>query len=302
MMPRDSQIAPMRKKGMTVLEFVFVLMLIGIAAALILPSIGGSGSAAPRANCANNLKLMGLILKMYAGESKGEIFPSMLLKDCNGQPLAWSKTMDMALVYPEYLSDANVLVCPSNPHVDWGEKADAVWYSEDPVNPDFPLDNPYAMNDVIDSCELLENSYTYYSHLFILRESTELITQDSLEFFRKDFSKLITLSGSGEQSFLKEDIKLNSSTKFYTYSQYAPATIPQIRIGLERWFGRGNGTTDCYKYMVVMHDRIPKDLKLFHEGNGVNVLFIDGHVEYVKNDEEGEFVFGAVGEIVQRRW
>ena len=39
----------------------------------------------------------------------------------------------------------------------------------------------------------------------------------------------------------------------------------------------------------------------FHKDKGINLLFMDGHVEFIKNDDDGEFIFGEVGEIVQWR-
>ena len=184
-MQREIRTAPKRNTGLTCIELLMIIALIGIGAAIILPSLGGHGEAPRRASCANNLKQLGLVLKMYSNESEGEFYPPMQLTDCNGGTLTWSKTMDMALVYPEYLTDLLVLECPSNYYIDRGEKADAVWYSEDPVNPDFPQDNPFALNDVVEPCEMMESSYTYYSHLLLAREETEFVTQESLDSFRQ---------------------------------------------------------------------------------------------------------------------
>ena len=81
-----------------------------------------------------------------------------------------------------------------------------------------------------------------------------------------------------------------------------------MKKGVERFFitdignPAGAHTSEILKTFVLMHERIPKNLEFFHPGNGVNVLFLDGHVEFVKNDEAGQFIFGAVDEVVQRRW
>ena len=43
--------------------------------------------------------------------------------------------------------------------------ADSVWYGGKFVNPDFPQENPYALNNIVEPCEMMEKSYTYYSHV-----------------------------------------------------------------------------------------------------------------------------------------
>ena len=54
--------------------------IIGILAAILLPALARAREAARRASCANNLKQMGIIYKMYANESEGEKYPSRLKK------------------------------------------------------------------------------------------------------------------------------------------------------------------------------------------------------------------------------
>lgn len=91
-------------------EAVIAGVLILLAATVFLPMLSRARESAHRASCQNNLKQMGIVLKMYANESKGENYPPL-------SPRANNWMVDVRAVYPEYLSDLSVLICPGSPLV-----------------------------------------------------------------------------------------------------------------------------------------------------------------------------------------
>jgi len=96
-----------------VVGFVVFIAMVGITAAIMLPAFARAREAARRASCQNNLKQMGIVFKMFSNESRGELWPElspeagrlMFANDGGGGERA---------VYPEYLADATILMCPSD--------------------------------------------------------------------------------------------------------------------------------------------------------------------------------------------
>ena len=60
-----------------------------------------------RRACASNLKQIGVVLKMWANENH-ELFPPL-------SPVPHNWMLDMDAVYPDYLSDIGMLICPGSP-------------------------------------------------------------------------------------------------------------------------------------------------------------------------------------------
>ncbi len=96
----------MRK--MEIWEVPVVVTTIVVLAVLLLPVLVRSReSCRCHVSCQNNLKQMGLILKMYAIESKG-MYPPV-------SPVPGNWMASMTAVYPEYMTNPDILTCPDSP-------------------------------------------------------------------------------------------------------------------------------------------------------------------------------------------
>ncbi|MDZ4859398.1 MAG: DUF1559 domain-containing protein [Candidatus Hydrogenedentes bacterium] len=73
----------------------FVLAMLGIVAAIVLPAFARSREAAQRASCQNNLKQIAIAIENYTNEHSD------------------TRPSKMSDLYPKYLNDANVFACPS---------------------------------------------------------------------------------------------------------------------------------------------------------------------------------------------
>lgn len=80
-----------------------------------------------RASCSNNLKQMGIVFKMFANESKGQVFPC--LSSQPGRLMFENAAPDLKPVCPEHLTDLSILICPADTDAnlaqDPAKKADA---------------------------------------------------------------------------------------------------------------------------------------------------------------------------------
>jgi prepilin-type N-terminal cleavage/methylation domain-containing protein/prepilin-type processing-associated H-X9-DG protein len=290
--------------GFSLTELLVVLGIVSMLAALLMPALGRAQESARRASCQNNLKSWGQIFQMYSSETVQGRLPPMQFDFFSYSEARFALAPKVSSVYPEYVATFSLFSCPSSSHNLEGRKENnLLLYPEhsdlsylyigyvldkvDAKSPQRPLSDivgviPFLPKDAIEYARtrIGPAQFLNLERALVLRLIIDCVFRQTSDLYTCGCSVIDSHQNVG----LYEGIPLGNS---------GGTVVHRLSWDSGRYIDGG-----ASRLWVMLDSFSTSASRMNHVPAGCNVLFLDGHVEFVRYPEMDSVVNPGMASIL----